>query len=53
MRVLGPLAFGLYRTRHFADGTTLRPRTICCERVKATAPAAPLETVKHRHFVNK
>ena len=37
MRVLGPLAFGLYRTLHFAVDTTLRTRTICYERVKATS----------------
>ena len=37
MRDLGPLAFGLYRTLHFAVDTTLRTRTICYERVKATS----------------
>ena len=40
----GLLAFGLYRTRHFAVGATLRPRTIGCERVKAADP------VTHRQF---
>ena len=31
-----PTCVWFYRTRHFAVGTAQRPRTICCERVKAT-----------------
>jgi len=50
MRVLGPLAFVLYRTRHFEVDTTLHPRTISCKRVKATPLLLLLfNTVTYRH----